>query len=126
MGYEHNKRQLQTPGLSQTVTATSVGTTMAWRGAKTVTSTGAGKLYYLDAPNRIGDEVRLYCTKGTTTNTAFVVLPTGYSFQLTSNSTGTTTRKVVFNAGNQWAHLVALSTSKVGVAIPSGVTLATT
>jgi hypothetical protein len=129
MGFEKVKRPLltETDVVLGGVAASTVGATgIPFRGIRMFNSTGAGKLFHLGAPAKVGAQVRLVCRQGTTTNTAFVVLPTGYSFQRTSNSTGTTHRKMVFNAGNQMAHLLVISTARVAYIAPSGVTVTTT
>jgi hypothetical protein len=95
--------------------ATTAGTQLKFQGVQTLYSTSAGKAHTLRAPARVGDTVSLVCKKGTTTNTATVLLPTGWSFQKTSNSTGTNFRKATFNAGNQSLTLVALTTARIGI-----------
>lgn len=106
---------IRSAGMSWFTVNSTVGATMKWQGHQVVQSTGASKTFFLRAPKNIGDTVSVYCKKGTTTNTAWVVLPTGYSFQKTSNSTGATFRKAIMNAGNQSVTLVAISTAKVHI-----------
>lgn len=106
---------VRSAGMSWFTVNSTVGATMKWRGHQVVQSTGASKTYFLRAPKNVGDTVAVYCKKATTTNTAWVVLPTGYSFQRTSNSTGTTFRKAIFNSGQQSAMFVAISTAKIHI-----------
>lgn len=114
-------------GISQVLSnASTAGTVLKWQGVQTVYSTSAGKVHTLRAPKKIGDQVTVFCKKATTTNTAMVVLPTGWAFQRTSNSTGATFRKATFNRGDQSLTLVALTTARVGfVANVNTVTIGT-
>lgn len=102
-------------GESHFTSAASTAATLPFHGVQVIFSTGAGKIHNLRAPVNIGDQVSLVCRAGTTTKTAMVVLPTGFSFQKTSNSTGATFRKATFNAGNQSLVLASISTSKVAI-----------
>ena len=88
-----------------------------WRGVQIVASTQASKSYRLGSPipAKGGALVTIACQKATTTNTAWVTLPAGWFFQRTSNSTGATHRKAVFNAGNQTLTLQPISTSRVAI-----------
>lgn len=106
---------LRAKGYNAFVKAGSTANNLPWAGNQVIFSTAASKKHFLNAPAAIGDEVSLFCRRATTTLTAWVVLPTGYSFQRTSNSTGTTHRKAIMNAGNQSLTLVAISTSRVGI-----------
>lgn len=128
MGIQKNKRPtLNDKGaISGSIVTSTYGSTTPFRGAMLFVSTGAGKQFWLKTPQKVGATIELYCRKATTTNTAFVYLPTGYSFQRTSNSTGATHRKMIFNAGNQGAILRVLTTARVGYVAGSGVTLNTT
>jgi len=95
----------------------TTATDIPWRGVQIVASTQASKKYTLGSPlpRSGGALVTIACQKATTTNTAWVVLPTGWFFQRTSNSTGATHRKAVFNAGNQSLTLQPISTSRVAI-----------
>lgn len=111
-----SRELLQGSGLRLfTRTPTTVGSPIRFYGNTVIYSTAAGKVHNLLAPKGIGQEVTIFCRRATTTLTAMVVLPTGFAFQRTSNSTGATHRKATFNAGNQSLTLVALSTSKIGI-----------
>lgn len=94
---------------------TTAGSSLRFQGNHVIYSTAATKLHSLLAPKAIGTEVTVFCRRATTALTAQLLLPTGFSFQRTSNSTGATHRKATFNAGNQSITLVMLSTSKIGI-----------
>jgi len=106
---------IRAAGISQFLSNSSTAATLKWRGNHVIFSTAAGKLHTLGAPKNVGDEVSIVCRRATTTLTAFVILPTGYAFQRTSNSTGATFRKATMNAGNQALVLRSISTAKVAI-----------
>lgn len=99
--------------------------TLKFGGTHVIFSTATTKRYNIAAP-KVGEQVNIVCRRGTTALTANIMLPTGFSFQRTSNSTGTTHRRLVFNAGNQMATLTAISTSKIAFLAASGVVTNTT
>jgi len=114
---EKDRRNRVGIGQGFKVGANTTAATIPWRGVQVVASTQASKSYRLSAPipARGGALVTIACQKATTTNTAWVTLPTGWFFQRTSNSTGATHRKAVFNAGNQSLTLQPISTSRVAI-----------
>ncbi len=118
---------IRASGISKFLSNSSTAATLKWQGNHVIFSTAASKSHTLRAPKNVGDEVSIACRRATTTLTALVFLPTGYSFQKTSNSTGTNFRKATFNAGHQSLSLVAISSAKVAVlANTNSVTLGTT
>lgn len=115
MGKQWFKRPVESAGGSQFVASGSTSANLAWHGVNVITSTAASKKFTLNAPVNIGDEVSVICKKATTTLTAWVLLPSGWAFQKSSNSTAATTRKLIFNSGNQVAVLRSISTSRIVV-----------
>lgn len=105
------------PGQGFRVGSNTTAATIPWRGVQVIASTAASKTFRLSAPipARGGALVTIACQKATTTLTAWLVLPTGWFFQRTSNSTGATHRKAIFNAGNQTLTLQPISTSRVAI-----------
>lgn len=114
---DKSRRLVLAPGDTFRAGTNTTAVTIPWRGIQIVASTQASKSYRLTAPQPKsgGALVTIACQRATTTLTAWVTLPTGWFFQRTSNSTGATHRKAIFNAGNQTLTLQPISTSRVAI-----------
>ncbi|HSE44675.1 MAG TPA: hypothetical protein VLA89_05035 [Gemmatimonadales bacterium] len=106
---------MKSDGDSDFLTSDTTAANLKWHGTSVIFSTAASKKHFINAPNSIGTYKTIVCRKATTTLTAWVVLPTGWAFQKSSNSTGVTTRKLIFNSGAQSVVLQSVSTSKVAI-----------
>lgn len=115
-----SRRAAQLAGVDLNVTAASTGTQIPFRGSQVIFSTAAGKKHFLTGMTKAGQGMEIICRRATTTLTAWVILPSGWAFQKTSNSTGTTFRKLTFNGGLQAVTLRTISTSKVAVVTNTG------
>lgn len=115
MGFQFFRRVVKSGGDSDITVTESTAANIAFHGTSIVFSSAPAKKHTLSAPPAIGTYKTIICKKATTTNTATVYLPTGWSYQKSSNSTGVKTRKLSFNSGAQSVILQSISTSKVAI-----------
>lgn len=121
-----SRRAAQLAGVDLNVIAASTGISIPFRGSQVIFSTAVSKKHFLTGISKSGQGMEVICRRATTTLTAWVVLPAGWAFQRTSNSTGATFRKLIFNSGQQAVTLRTISTSKVAVVTNTGSVSVTT
>lgn len=111
-------------GMTARQTATTAATVLSNYGISSIarkSSAGAStQLYTLAAPTAVGLEKTILAIDAGSTRTCRVTLASG-SFHSSGNST--TLTKLTFNAGNDCARLISMSTAKWAVVSNIGVTI---